>query len=525
MFGPIQTPELFIYNLGFVVSILMESSIAVFVFAKNPRRPINVIFFLMVMLGTVYMISHVVGINLNNPLLSRNVLMLNLVVPWLVVLNAHWVLLITDRIGKQKRVLIALYVIATLLAAFLATHPDGYLKLSQPLFYFTNFYVRGPLFDIDILFYTGVIIYLFYHLFSAYRKADPGLQNRLWYSVIAFSCVYGIASIPILPTYGIQIDPWPSFLIGFWTVPMAYAIIKTNLMDIRIVAKRALVYLILVTASTTGLTIINWSNIFILTRYPNFPHWLIPLFSSIVGVGIAILVWNRLKETEVLKYEFINVITHKFRTPMTHIKYSVEELRSTQSQEMKTAAIDRIEIANGRLIELTNVLVEGSQSENSDYLYMKEQVGLNELIESVLHDHRGDIATKLVTIKKEFAPDLKPVYVDVTRTKSITQILLENAINYSRKGGVITIRTRNKERGVVFSIQDEGIGMTKEEKKLLFSKFYRAPEALAADTEGMGMGLFIARTIAENFGGKLYAESPGKNLGSTFFLELPAYRA
>ena len=210
---------------------------------------------------------------------------------------------------------------------------------------------------------------------------------------------------------------------------------------------------------------------------------------------------------------------------MTHIKFSVDELRTTQSQEMKTAAIDRIEIANSRLLELTNVLVETSQNEGGRYLYTTEQTDLNKLAEQVLYDHRGDVAAHLITVEKEFSRDLRPVFVDVPHTKSILQILLENAIRYSKKGGVVRMKTQNKEHVVMLSVQDEGIGISVGEMKLLFSKFYRTPEATAADTEGVGMGLFIARTIAENQGGKLHATSPGMGLGSTFFLELPAYNA
>jgi len=518
--------ELLITNIGFIISIIITVGTGFVVLFKSSRREVKIPFFLFTVSYVVFMLSHIAGINAPTPELARKIFMLNMNNVFIIALASHWIIAAIGGLQKYKKFIVSSYVIALGLIFLFLLFPRLFMEGVQPMLYFPNYYKIGALYSLMAVYqftFMGAATWL---AWRAYRKAkDFPTKKRMFYFFLMPVIGYPLGFAPAITLYYPPFDPIVSIFLWAWMIPLAYGVIKDDLLDIRIIAKRALAYLLLVAASTTGLVIINWSNAFILARYPHFPHWLVPLLSSIVGVGIAILVWNRLRETEVLKYEFINVITHKFRTPMTHIKFSVDELRTTQSQEMKTAAIDRIEIANSRLLELTNVLVETSQNEGSRHLYTMEQTDLNKLAEQVLHDRRGDIAARLITVEKELSPDLKPVFVDIPHTKSVLQILLENAIMYSKKGGVVRVKTQNKERTVVLSVQDRGVGISAGEMKLLFSKFYRTPEATAADTEGMGMGLFIARTIAENQGGKLRATSPGMGLGSTFFLELPAYNA
>jgi len=105
----------------------------------------------------------------------------------------------------------------------------------------------------------------------------------------------------------------------------------------------------------------------------------------------------------------------------------------------------------------------------------------------------------------------------------VLQILLDNAAHYCPAGGpvIITIISQGG-RSIVVRVADTGVGISKDELPRIFNKFFRGTEAKKIDTEGMGIGLFMARRTIEKQGGKLWAESAGENKGSTFFIRLPA---
>lgn len=517
-----DTIRLVITNVGFIASAILSISLGLFVLYKNPRKDTHILMFLAALFGAIFMVSHAIGINIADAELSRRVFLFNMTSLLLVCFNTHLVLIVTGKIQTQKTVMKAIYAVAALLIVFFLTFSNEYMQDSHPVLYFTNYYNPGPLYNLDNIFYFGVIIYFLYHLYKGFMQASDQQKNRLWYFALGFTWAYGVGSLPLIPIHYPGFDPIFSIFTGLWTIPLAYGIIKEDLFDIRIIAKRALIYLMLVIASTMGLIAVNLANILILELNPNFPIWILPLVSSFFGIGVGVLVWKRVRESDLLKYEFINVVTHKFRTPMTYTKFSIEELRGNPSDEVRHSAVDRIEIANNKLIELTNVLVQASQSEEGNYLYARKRTNLNDLIEEMLHTHRGDIAAKMLTLQKDLEPGLKPVMVDLIRIKSVLQIILENAIMYSHKGGSITISTKNDGGSVVCSVKDSGIGISREQMPLIFSKFFRTPAALTIDTEGMGIGLYMAKNIVERHGGKIWAKSEGEGKGTTFFVSLKA---
>ena len=127
---------------------------------------------------------------------------------------------------------------------------------------------------------------------------------------------------------------------------------------------------------------------------------------------------------------------------------------------------------------------------------------------------------KNLNINKNINPDLITLY-DETRIKFVIQIFIENAIHYTKERGTIDINLYKKDNDIIFSVHDTGIGMDKNGLSMVFSKFYRASEARAIDTEGIGIGLFIAKEVIKRHKGTIWAESEGIDKGSTFSFSLP----
>ncbi|MEK7510014.1 MAG: HAMP domain-containing sensor histidine kinase, partial [Patescibacteria group bacterium] len=115
---------------------------------------------------------------------------------------------------------------------------------------------------------------------------------------------------------------------------------------------------------------------------------------------------------------------------------------------------------------------------------------------------------------------LPKISIDQEKIRTVLMGILDNAIRYTKKGNiVVTISAQPK--SVIISVKDTGKGLTKEEVNDVFTSFKRGKAAQALWTEGVGLSLYIAKQFVETHRGKIWAESPGPEQGSTFFIELP----
>jgi two-component system sensor histidine kinase SaeS len=110
---------------------------------------------------------------------------------------------------------------------------------------------------------------------------------------------------------------------------------------------------------------------------------------------------------------------------------------------------------------------------------------------------------------------------DATRLASIMDVMLENACIYSNAGGTVEVLLQEKNKNIVFSVSDSGIGIKSEDQKHIFTRFFRTYAAKVADTEGMGLGLAMAKSIIERHRGEIGVRSAGDGKGSTFWFSIP----
>jgi signal transduction histidine kinase len=154
---------------------------------------------------------------------------------------------------------------------------------------------------------------------------------------------------------------------------------------------------------------------------------------------------------------------------------------------------------------------------------------LDSLVEDMKDEYQRRAGMKKIGITFSGSSQ-KSILADEAQTRFVIQTLLDNAISYTPQGGTINVEIKEEGTGrksgrklgnVVFSVTDSGIGLSKEDSSRVFEKFWRSPDARKADTEGMGIGLFMARRIMEREGGSLRTQSEGLGKGSTFAMRLP----
>jgi signal transduction histidine kinase len=222
-----------------------------------------------------------------------------------------------------------------------------------------------------------------------------------------------------------------------------------------------------------------------------------------------------------LKYEFITIVTHKFRTPLTRIKWSLELLKGKQADEHAELAVTDIKLAEEALVELTDTLVDLTRTAQSGYVYAFERVDVTEKVRNTINTLATRFADKHIKVNISCPFDKVMVLADNRRILFALNILIENALAYTSDRGQISVSVGKGTHTGFIAIKDNGIGISKEDISKVLTRFWRSGNAKKMDTEGMGIGLYMANQILLRHKGSLSIVSEGEGKGSTFTMNIP----
>ena len=242
----------------------------------------------------------------------------------------------------------------------------------------------------------------------------------------------------------------------------------------------------------------------------------------VIAFVVGRLVWVQAKEVARLKYEFIAVAAHKLRTPLTRIRWMIPQLLEQTTDQKLAEGLTQIDIANNRLIELTNVLLEAAHTEDTGLSYTRDQIDWKRLINGAVERFKLQMLDKRLDVFVSIDEYLPNITGDYRRLASVVEIFIENAVMYTPITGSVRITAERTKQGMKVSVSDTGIGVNPEDQKHIFSSFFRTDIAKKADTEGVGLGLSVAKHIIEKHGGTIGMESEGEGKGSTFWFTLRA---
>ena len=234
--------------------------------------------------------------------------------------------------------------------------------------------------------------------------------------------------------------------------------------------------------------------------------------------------YERLKESDKMKDEFINVAAHELRTPIQPILSLTEVLRSKIKDIQQRELLDVIIRNAKRSQQLTNDILDVTKIESHSLNLKKEPFNLNDIITNVIDDimtNRDPLRWSQENDNKDIMKiSYQPQHIFVEADKArITQVisnLLSNAVKFTEeKGGDIHISTENIDSQVIVSVKDSGNGIDHEILPKLFSKF------TSKSYQGTGLGLFISKSIVEAHGGKIWAINNIHGKGATFTFSIP----
>src|SRR3989344_360349 len=233
---------------------------------------------------------------------------------------------------------------------------------------------------------------------------------------------------------------------------------------------------------------------------------------------------ERLLKFDEVKSNFISVVAHQLRTPLSGVKWTLSMLLSGDlgplSNEQRTFLMKSFE-SNTRMITLVNDMLVADHIQSGKVHYGFKHIDMVDLLDNFLFEMNSQVVKRRISIgyKNKFK-DMPKVYVDPEKMRAVLQNLLENAIKYTIEGGKIEIDIKKEDSHLLISIADSGIGIPKDQEKDIFTKFFRASNAVKHETDGSGLGLYITKAIVEKKNGKIWFKSVfGK--GSTFYFTVP----
>jgi len=227
------------------------------------------------------------------------------------------------------------------------------------------------------------------------------------------------------------------------------------------------------------------------------------------------------KKLDRLKDDFISLVSHELRSPLTVIMGAINTVLSEGghlSQEETRQLLNDASLESEALSHLLGNLLELSRAQADRLVLYAEAVNINRVIQDTVEriERQSSVHQFVVSLP----PELPPVYADPLRLERIFYNLLENAVKYSPGGGEVRVTVRRDGEQLVIGVSDQGVGISQADQARLFAPFQRLEESHTSGTRGVGLGLLVCQRLVEAHGGRIWVESePGR--GSTFFFTLP----
>ncbi|MBI2121652.1 MAG: ATP-binding protein [Candidatus Sungbacteria bacterium] len=402
-------------------------------------------------------------------------------------------------------------------------------------------FLYGPgrlLFDIQLWVFMGLALLKL--IKTRIKLKDENLKTQILYITLGTYIVLSIAAItnvfaPLLNIFQyIWIGPVSTIV---WVILITYAITMHRLLNARLIATEIFVAIILII-------------FFIETSLSRTTDELIRKVILLIGGGIFSYLLIRgtvreaeqreklevlthdleianeeLKKLDQAKSEFLSIASHQLRSPLTAIKGYASMLLEGGFGKLSVKALEvitKMAISTENLIRLISDLLNLSRIESGKIQY--EMVKNN--VVKILDDAVDGLKIKAEKLELNLQFENRAgtelwAICDKDKIREVFINLVDNAVKYTKRNGKVLVSINRMRDQIRISVKDDGIGISPENIHKLFVKFARVEDAARVDPNGLGLGLYFAKKVVEDHGGKIWAESGGSGKGSTFFVELP----
>jgi two-component system phosphate regulon sensor histidine kinase PhoR len=248
-------------------------------------------------------------------------------------------------------------------------------------------------------------------------------------------------------------------------------------------------------------------------------------FTLVIISAFTVTVYALLRQKKLseIKNDFINNMTHEFKTPLATISLAVDALRNNKVIEDRTRMeyfSGIIKEENKRMNKHVETILQAALMDRQEVQLSKAPVHVHNLIREVISNYTLQLQEKDGRIELDLNADSDLINGDEVHMRNLISNLVDNAVKYSKEKLVLRISSYNSAKNLVVKFEDNGIGMTKETVRRIFEKFYRAHTGNLHNVKGFGLGLSYVKTIVDAHEGRIKVDSsPGK--GSSFTIEIP----
>jgi Signal transduction histidine kinase len=279
----------------------------------------------------------------------------------------------------------------------------------------------------------------------------------------------------------------------------------------------------LVPEETLTLVVPNWrKGVF------NEMRWMIlgAIFFTLLIVAAFYITVNALlrqKKLSEIKNDFINNMTHEFKTPLATISLAVDALRNDKvasDREKMNYFSGIIKEENKRMNKHVETILQAAVMDRQELQLNKHPLHVHTLIEEIMDNYKLQLEEKKGHAELNLHAKFDLIEGDPVHFRNLVSNLVDNAVKYSKDNLVIRISTYNSNKAIGIRIEDNGIGMSKETVRRIFEKFYRAHTGNIHNVKGFGLGLSYVKTVVDAHHGKIKVDSV-LGRGSAFTLEIP----
>jgi signal transduction histidine kinase len=270
------------------------------------------------------------------------------------------------------------------------------------------------------------------------------------------------------------------------------------------------------------------TSVYMISRRYDSPEVLVASETALVVVLFTIgnFIINSIEQmarVNKMKSEFISIASHQLKTPLAEINWEIELLLSKNQQglnEKQKELIKRVSNSNNRMARLVNDLLDVARIDQGKLALAREKIDVLDIVKKVVENNKIIAQANNVEIKINQSKKVPQVLADRRRIGVVIDNFISNAIKYIKKKGLVKVDVYQKGDSVVVSVKDNGIGIPKYQQDNVFEKFFRSDNVARYQVSGTGLGLYIAKNIVEQSGGKIWFKSE-QEVGSEFCFSIP----
>ncbi len=523
-------PARIIASYSHIIPAVLALALGIFVFIKARFNFFSKVFLAFIFVFTLWLIGDVIAWTSSNyTLVYTTWSFLDYLEIVFYVLGLYFAIVYVKKADASVWTKIGLFIL-TLPALYITVTKQSVLGFNQPVCEaFNNDFLGNYKLAFEALILAIILFYAVNPFFKklSWKEIKPELV--VLGSMFFFLSVFGVTEYLASVTGYYEMNLYSLFLLPVFLVAIIYSVFELDIFNFHILGTHYLV---------VGLVVIMSGQLFFITNTTN--RVLTILAICFAGILSIILFRNLKKESDQRVYieklnlqleelvkqreSLMHLINHKVKGSFTHSKYVfagiLDGTFGEVSEEIKRRSEQGLE-ANDNGIKTIDLVLNAANMQKGIVKYDLKKIDLKSVMQQILSEKKPIIEKKGLRLESEIKDGEYFILGDAFWIKEALSNLLENSVKYTRSGK-INVGLEIHDAKVLFSVKDTGIGLSPEDKAILFTEGGRGKDSVKINTDSTGYGLYSVKSIIEAHKGRTWAESAGPGKGSEFYIELPA---